>query len=467
MATRTPAALTSLSIPRKNIVAREVSGRYTAWRWRCICLTQLVYFGLPWIEWNGRPAVLFDLGAPRFYLFGLVLWPQDLIYLAGLLILCAVLLFLLSAVAGRVWCSIGCPHTAYTEIFAWIEHRIEGRRSARLLRARQPLSAAHCARLAAKHLAWIAVALWTGITLVAYFVPVRLLLQDLAAFSLGHWATFWFLSYALLTYLSAGWMREQVCQHLCAYARFQSAMADDDTLLITYDRSRGEPRGARRSGRAAPSVQGACIDCSLCAQVCPAGIDVRSGSQYACIDCAACIDACDTVMDKTGAPRGLVRYASARALRSGTPERPRAILRLRVLAYAALLGLGAFAWTMALATRAPLRMDVTLDRSALGREVGSDAVENVYRVRISNSGQRPQRYILSVAGMPGSGLRLVTPQPVDVDGSASRLIVIAVRADRHSLSAPATSFRFELAASGQGGARAHAEAAFYAPVRSD
>lgn len=296
--------------PRNKIYVRETSGRATRRRWICVWLTQAVYAGLPWLSWNGRPAVLFDLPARTFHVFGLVLWPQDLIYLTGVLIFCAVLLFLLSALAGRVWCSLGCPHSVYTEIFMWIEHRIEGSRAARMRRDAEPLRPQNLARKCVKHAAWIAVSLWIGATLVAYFTPVHLLMQQIGSFTLGPWQIFWILAYAALAYVNAGWMREQICQQLCAYARFQSALCDRDTFMITYDAQRGEPRARRGNRRLVSGQRGACVDCTLCVQVCPAGIDVRQGHQFACIDCGACIDACDAVMKKIGEQPGLIRYVA-------------------------------------------------------------------------------------------------------------------------------------------------------------
>jgi cytochrome c oxidase accessory protein FixG len=460
--------------PREKIYTREASGRYTRWRWLCVWLTQLVYYGLPWLVWNGRPAVLFDLAARKFYLFGLVLWPQDFIYLAATLILCACLLFLLSAVGGRVWCSYACPHTVYTEIFMWIEHRIEGNRSARIRLDKQPASAAKVAKKTAKHAAWIAVSLWTGITLVAYFTPMRTLLQEIAAFALGPWQAFWMLFYAGLTYLNAGWMREQICQYLCAYARFQSVMFDRDTLVVTYDESRGEPRGVRRTWRAgAGPALGDCIDCRVCVQVCPAGIDIRDGLQFSCIDCAACIDACDSVMDKIGAARGLVRYSTEQAMQHGWSGaqirrrilRPRVlrrrILRPRVLIYLALLTAGIALYAGTLATRTPLKLDVILDRAALGREMEDGMIENVYRLQVMNTDERAHRYLLAVSGM--DSLRLMSDTRIDVEGVTSRVVPVRVRAAPGTGVQGANPIRFALVAQDDDTLRVAEKSVFYVP----
>jgi len=279
-------AVIKMYAAREEIYPREAKGRYATLRWACVWITQIVFYGLPWLTWNGRQAILFDLAARKFHIFGLVLWPQDFIYLAALLIIAAYLLFLVTAVAGRVWCGFACPQTVYTEIFLWIERRIEGARSARIRLDRQPWTLEKLSKKSAKHLAWGLVALWTGFTFVGYFAPVRSLLEAIGSLSLGPWEWFWIGFYAFATYGNAGWMREQVCKYMCPYARFQSAMFDKDTLIVTYDRARGEPRGAQGAASHKGEQQvaddaggiqkkGDCIDCTMCVQVCPTGIDIR------------------------------------------------------------------------------------------------------------------------------------------------------------------------------------------------
>jgi cytochrome c oxidase accessory protein FixG len=450
--------------PRRKIYTREVHGRYSRWRWACVWLTQLVYYGLPWLDWNGRPAVLFDLPARKFYLFGIVLWPQDFIYLAGLLMLCAGLLFLLSAIGGRIWCSFACPHTVYAEIFMWIEHRIEGNRSARIRLDRQPLTMEKAMRKAAKHTAWIAVSLWTGITLVAYFTPVRSLLREIATLSLGPWEAFWMLFYGGLAYMNAGWMREQFCRHICAYARFQSVMFDKDTLVITYDESRGEPRGMRKTWRkGAGPVLGDCIDCGLCVQVCPAGIDIRDGLQYECIDCAACVDACDSVMDRIGAARGLVRYSTDNGMRLGLSADGirRRIPRPRVLAYGALLGAGIALYAGSLAVRPPLKLDVILDRNIMGRQTEEGMIENVYRLHIMNAEEKPHRLHVEVFG--ADGIMLASAADIEVDATASRTVPVAVRVPRAHAGTGSGRIRFALVDQNDESLRAVEQAVFLVP----
>ena len=308
----------SLYEVRKKIHPRSVHGWFAGWRVFFIIATQLAFYGTAWLEWGGRQALLFDLGARKFYMFGLVFWPQDFIYLTALLVISALSLFLFTAVAGRLWCGYACPQTVYTEMFIWIERKIEGDRGARIRLDSEPFDARKLGLKALKHGAWIALALWTGITFVGYFTPIRELLGEVGNLSLGPWETFWVLFYAFATYGNAGWMREQVCKYMCPYARFQSAMFDPDTMIITYDKSRGDPRGSRSRGADHRALSlGDCVDCGLCVQVCPTGIDIRDGLQYECIGCAACIDGCNQVMNKMGYAKGLIRYSTENALKNG------------------------------------------------------------------------------------------------------------------------------------------------------
>lgn len=411
---------------REEIYAREIKGWYTSWRWVCVWLTQLVFYGLPWLSWNDRQAVLFDLGARKFYLFGLVLWPQDFIYLALLLIVCAFSLFLFTAIAGRLWCGYACPQTVYTEIFMWIESKIEGNRSARMRLDKQPMSVEKFTRKSLKHLVWSAVALWTGFTFVGYFTPIHELRQSVMTLGLGPWEWFWILFYGFATYGNAGWMREQVCTYMCPYARFQSSMFDKDTLTVTYDRERGEPRGSR-SKSVVNSSLGSCIDCSMCVQVCPTGIDIRNGLQYECIGCGACIDACNTVMDKVNFPRGLIRYTTDNAmLNKFSPKQIwRRTLRPRVLIYSAILLVIIAASVGSLMTRTALKVDVIRDRGAMGREVEDGMIENVYRLQVMNTEERAHRYKITVSGI--ETIALASPDVVELKGTESRAVPVRVR----------------------------------------
>ena len=303
---------------RRKIYASSVQGFFANWRWIMVWLTQIVFYGLPWLRWDGRQAVLLDVAQRKFYFFGLILWPQDVMFLALLLIIAAYGLFLFTAIAGRLFCGYACPQTVYTEIFMWIESKVEGDRLARIRLDSHPMNLRKFARKAIKHGLWVALALWTGFTFVGYFTAIHSLVRELAAWSLGGWEAFWILFYALATYGNAGFMREQVCKYMCPYARLQSAMFDRDTLIVSYDPARGEPRGKRKTDvPAREQGKGDCVDCSICVQVCPTGIDIREGLQYECIGCGACADACNQVMDKLNTPRGLIRYSSENAIEKG------------------------------------------------------------------------------------------------------------------------------------------------------
>jgi cytochrome c oxidase accessory protein FixG len=411
--------LGSLYARRKEIYPRakigDRLGVFQRWRWAAVWITQLVFYGLPWLQWNDRQAVLFDMAARKFYIFGLVLWPQDVIYLSALLIIAALSLFLFTAIGGRLWCGYACPQTVYNEIFMWIERRIEGDRSKRMALDKAAWSPRKVMLKLSKHAAWIAVALWTGYTFVGFFTPIRELGAAALALSLGGWSLFWVLFYGFATYGNAGWMREQVCKYMCPYARFQSAMFDKDTLIVTYDASRGEPRApAQRKSKGANRVAerrnqglGDCIDCDMCVQVCPTGIDIRNGLQYECIGCAACIDACNYVMDKAGLPQGLVRYTTTNAMdrHFNTAQTLRRVARPRVLVYAAILLSIIVGLVIAVTLRVPLKVDVIRDRAAFAREVSDDKgralLENVYRLNVMNTTETRQRYKVQANGLAG------------------------------------------------------------------
>ncbi|MET3116348.1 cytochrome c oxidase accessory protein FixG [Undibacterium sp. GrIS 1.8] len=411
---------------REDIYPREVTGFFANWRWACVWLTQLVFYGLPWLAWNDRQAVLFDLTARKFYLFGIVLWPQDFIYLTALLIICAYSLFLFTTVAGRLWCGFACPQTVYTEIFMWVERKIEGSRSARIKLSKQNWTLAKVSKKCAKHAIWLGIALWTGISFVGYFTPIKTLMQEILLVTLGPWELFWVLFYALATYGNAGWMREQVCKYMCPYARFQSVMFDQDTLIVTYDQQRGEPRSTKTAKN---PVLGSCIDCSICVQVCPTGIDIRDGLQYECIGCAACVDACDTVMDKIGAPRGLIRFSTANAIKNNLSEQQvlKSIFRSRVLIYSAILVVIVSVLAINLLTRVPLKLDVIRDRGSMGRELNEGVIENVYKLQIMNTAEANHIYRIKVSGL--DSIRLDSPDQIELPGATTKAIPVRVHVD--------------------------------------
>ena len=428
----------SLYAKRQKVYPREVHGLFAGLRVMAVFGLLGLFYGLPWLQWDGRQAVLLDLPARKFYIFGLTLWPQDFIYLTALLVIAALSLFFFTALAGRLWCGYACPQTVWTETFLWIEHWVEGDRMQQMKLDKSPLSLRKLRLKFTKHFLWIAFSAFTGFTFVAYFTPLHDLAQRLASFDLGPWETFWLLFYGFATYGNAGWMREQVCLYMCPYARFQSAMFDDDTLIISYDEKRGEPRGSRKRG--VDSMReglGDCIDCQMCVQVCPTGIDIRKGLQYECIGCSACIDACNDVMDKMDYPRGLIRYTTQNSLR-GLASR---ILRPRIYIYGALLlsvvGLLAFGvWH-----RLPLEMDIMRDRNRLYRETNEGLIENVYTINIINMDDSRHTFKLSADGI--DGLVLDTDNnPITVPPETVVDFPVRLRADPEKLSKRSTKVHF-------------------------
>ncbi len=423
--------LASLYQSDPKIYARSVSGWFNRWRWAMVFATQLVFYGLPWLQWNDRQAVLFDLAARRFYIFNMVLYPQDLIYLTGLLVLSALSLFLFTAIAGRLWCGYTCPQTVYTEIFMWVERKIEGDRIARMRLDKSAWGLNKIARKSAKQAVWIAIGLWTGFSFVGYFTPIQELAGLALSFSLGPWELFWVLFYGFATYGNAGWMREQVCKYMCPYARFQSAMFDRDTLTVTYDVARGEGRGSRPRSDTPDQYHakglGDCIDCGLCVQVCPTGIDIRNGLQYECISCAACIDVCNGVMDKMNYPRGLIRNSTENGVERKLTQAQmfRRVLRPRVLVYSALLGVVAAGMLYSLLARANFKVDVQRDRGSVAQMAGQGQVDNVYRLQIGNATEQPQTYLIRVEGLAGATL-VPGALPV-VEAASSRSFAARVR----------------------------------------
>ena len=448
---------------QKKIHPRSIRGFFARWRWVMVALTQLVFYGLPWLEWGQRQMVLFDLGARRFYIFGLVLYPQDFIYLTGLLIISALSLFLFTAVAGRLWCGFACPQTVYTEIFMWIEHKVEGERSARLRLDASDWTWEKLWKKFTKQSLWIALAAWTGFTFVGYFIPIRQLGAELMSFQATS-QVFWVFFYGLATYGNAGFLREQVCKYMCPYARFQSAMFDRDTLIVTYDQARGEPRGPRtkKVDYKAKNL-GDCIDCTLCVQVCPVGIDIRNGLQYECIGCGLCVDACNSIMDKMSYPRGLIRFSTQNALTKGWSQAEiiKRVRRPRVLTYTAILVGLCIAMLVSMLSRSPLKVDIERDRSALSRIVAGGKLENVYRLQIMNATEQPQSYQIAVSGLQGLELEMTEPE-VKIDASQSRWVAVRLQIPYGSAEPGSHPVQFEIKAV-ESGAKVSEKSLFLVP----
>ncbi len=406
--TAAPAEGESLYVKEPKVYPREVSGRFDRLRTIAVFVLLGLYYLMPWVNWGGRQSVLFDLPARRFYILGLEFWPQDFIYLALLLICAGLTLFFFTALAGRLWCGYACPQTVWTEVFLWMERLVEGDRNKQMKLDKGPWTAEKVRRKALKQFLWVTFSLWTGFTFVGFFTPIRELGQDVMALSLGGWELFWGIFYSFATYGNAGILRSQVCKYMCPYARFQSAMFDRDTLIISYDPARGEPRGGRRKG-VDPREQGLgdCVNCTLCVQVCPTGIDIRDGLQLECIACAACIDVCDQVMDKMDYPRGLIRYTTENALAGGKTR----VFRPRILIYGLLLTAILSGIFVSIFERTPLRVELIRDRNQLYREVGDGQVENIYRLKLINQDDAAHRYRVSIPEWPQVTIR-VFPEPV-------------------------------------------------------
>ena len=498
----------SLYVSERKVYPRDVSGRFNRLRVAAVFWLLGMFYLFPWLQWDGRQAVLFDLPARKFYVFGLVFWPQDFLFLAMLLIIAALALFFFTALAGRLWCGYACPQTVWTEVFLWMERWTEGDRSRRMKLDAGPWNREKILRKGSKHLLWLLFALWTGFTFVGFFTPITDLGSRLVPFAWGGWETFWVLFYALATWGNAGVLREQVCKYMCPYARFQSAMFDRNTLIIAYDPMRGEPRGPRKRGlgsvlerarglieastaydyvfrasrhpsaaaqqthavstitfdggleaaplpKFAPDELGDCIDCTLCVQVCPTGIDIRNGLQYECIACGACIDACDTVMEKVGYPKGLIRYSTQNAI-DGKPSR---VLRPRIVVYGTILLALMLAWAWGVTHRTPLIAEVLRDRNALFRETAA-GIENGYTLKIVNKTDRAQRYRIAFSSdTDGLSMREAPTVEVAAGSVASQALTLVAPAGtrgRHPL-------HFEISEL-DGKARETVESSFFGPL---
>ena len=449
----------SLYAKAEKIYPRQVHGLFARLRVLGVLGLLGIYYILPWLRWDGQQALLLDLPARKFHIFFVTLWPQDFFYLAVLLIIAGLTLFFVTALAGRVWCGYACPQTVWTEAFLWIERKVEGDRMQQQKLDALPLNARKFRIKASKHFLWIAFSAWTGFTFVGYFTPIIELGQRLLTLHLGPWETFWVVFYGFATYGNAGFMREQVCKYMCAYARFQSAMFDKDTLVVSYIPVRGEPRGSRkRSDDPVEKGLGDCIDCTLCVQVCPTGIDIRDGLQYECIACSACIDACDDVMDKMGYEKGLIKYTTEHAMKGGKTH----ILRPRIIIYAIILMaiFVAFAWSFS--QRISLGLDVIRDRNTLYRETGEGLIENVYILKVLNMDASGHEYDLRVSGIPGLSLHK-DMAVIRVDPGGVLELPVRLRADEADLDARSSNVVFELVATDDDALVAREDARFLGP----
>ena len=444
----------------QKVYPRKVTGIFARLRLLGVFVLLGGYYLVPWLRWDSHQAVLFDLPARKFYIFGLTFWPQDFFYLAALLIIAALTLFFVTSLAGRVWCGYACPQTVWTEVFLWIERVVEGSRNQQIKLDKATMSSRKLYLKALKHFIWISLSAWTGFTFVGYFTPITELGYAVIIFALGPWETFWIIFYGFATYGNAGWMREQVCIYMCPYARFQSAMFDKNTLIISYDEKRGESRGARsKSVNPAEENLGDCVDCSLCVQVCPTGIDIRNGLQYQCINCASCADVCDEVMDKMGYKKGLVSYTTQNRVDGKETQ----ILRPRIIVYAALLVLISLSLIFSIATRIPLEMDIIRDRNALYRETVDGLVENIYTLKLINMDTQDHRYQLKVDGL--KEMTFIKPQ-TEIKIKSGEIINLAIRLqiDPVNLTKTSSTVHFHLTSTDQPKLAVTEQARFIGPL---
>ncbi|WP_339531184.1 cytochrome c oxidase accessory protein CcoG [Pseudomonas mucidolens] len=423
---------------RDNLIhTRSFTGLFRTLRVSGAGVLFLAFFGTVWLNWGDRQAVLWDLAESKFHIFGATFWPQDFILLSALLIICAFGLFAITVFAGRVWCGYTCPQSSFTWLFMWCEKVTEGERNQRIKLQAAPWNLNKLFRRSAKHTLWLAISVLTALTFVGYFTPIRPLGEALLSGQVGGTSLFWVLFFTGATYLNAGWLREAVCMHMCPYARFQSVMFDKHTLTIAYDAARGERRGPRRREvKAADAGLGDCIDCYLCVQVCPTGIDIRDGLQMECIGCAACIDACDSIMDKMGYARGLVSYTSEHQLQGGKTH----LLRPRLIGYSAVLLVMLGALVAALVERPMVSLDVTKDRGMF-RENSDGLIENIYSLKVINKTQQHQDYRLELVGADGFQLQGKTRISLAPGEITDVPVSVALTADKPSSSSQIISFK--------------------------
>lgn len=419
------------------IHTRSFTGLFRTLRVSGAAFLFIAFFGTVWLNWGGRQAVLWDLSESKFHIFGATFWPQDFILLSALLIICAFGLFAITVFAGRVWCGYTCPQSSFTWLFMWCEKVTEGERNQRIKLHAAPWGLNKLARRSAKHTLWLGISVLTGLTFVGYFTPIRPLATELLTWQMGGVSLFWVLFFTAATYINAGWLREAVCMHMCPYARFQSVMFDKDTLTISYDTARGEQRGPRKREVIPADVGlGDCIDCQLCVQVCPTGIDIRDGLQMECIGCAACIDACDSIMDKMGYARGLVSYTSEHQLQGGKTH----LLRPRLIGYSAVLLVMIAALVVALIERPMVSLDVTKDRGMF-RENSQGLIENIYSLKVINKTQHRQDYRLELVDADGFQLQGKTEISLAPGEISDVPVSVALLADKPASSSQTLRFK--------------------------
>ncbi|MGR5120832.1 cytochrome c oxidase accessory protein CcoG [Vibrio astriarenae] len=429
--------------PSNRIYVRESKGTYQKLRRYGGWFLLVLFAAIPWIPFGERQAVLLDIGQQQFNFFGTTLYPQDLTLLALLFMIAAFGLFFITTFLGRVWCGYLCPQTVWTFMYIWFEEKLEGSANKRRKQDSGKLTVNLAMRKALKHFAWLVIALLTGFTFVGYFVPIRELIVEFFTLDVAFWPAFWVIFFMLCTYGNAGWMRSIMCLHMCPYARFQSAMFDKDTFIVGYNTQRGETRGPR--SRKADHKQmglGDCIDCNLCVQVCPTGIDIRDGLQYECINCGACIDACDHTMDRMGYQKGLISYTTEHRLAGDETK----IMRPKLLGYGAILLVMIGLFFTQVASVDPAGLSVLRDRNQLFRVNNSGEIENTYTLKIINKTQQVQTYQLDVEGL--SDVSWYGRQTIQVAPGEVLSLPMSLGVNPDTLSSPVSTIQFILSDSG-------------------
>lgn len=444
---------------REKVYTRAIEGFFQKIRLVTGWPLLLAYFLLPWLQIDGRQALLFDMPARKFYIFWFTFWPQDFPLLAWLMIIAAFGLFAVTNFAGRVWCGYTCPQTVWTAIYMWAEQVTEGSRNQRIKLDKQGLSLQKLVKKSAKHCMWFGFAFFTGFTFIAYFTPATTMVVEFFTATDALWVYAWVLFFTIATYLNAGYLREQVCMYMCPYARFQAAMFDKDTLVVSYDEARGEPRGSRKRDTEHKSLEskGDCIDCELCVQVCPTGIDIRDGLQYQCITCALCIDACDSVMDKMNYPRGLVRYTTQTNLSGGKTK----LIRPKLVGYGFIMLVMTGLFLFTLATRDPLRLDVIRDRADLYDRAADGSIENVYQLRVLNMAEEPREFSLAVVGL--EEFSWIGPEQITIAAGESGTFPVRLHVPAESIKTPVQNIWFEVTVLNKSEVSATSESRFIGP----
>jgi cytochrome c oxidase accessory protein FixG len=448
---------------REAIHVKAYKGFYRSLRVLSAWPLLLAYFLTPFITWGGRQAIWFDLPQRQFHIFGVTFWPQDFALLSGLLVLAAFLLFFVTVYVGRIWCGYTCPQTVFTYVFMRAERLAEGDRNARIKLDSQPMSFTKLRKRALKHFLWLAISAATALAFVGYFTPIRELILLIYNLELGMWEAWWLGFFLVATYINAGWMREQVCIYMCPYARFQAVMFDSNTLIVTYDESRGEPRGkgARTELLVDEKTQeplGDCIDCGICVAVCPVGIDIRDGLQYECISCAACVDACNEVMVRIDKPTGLIRYATENVIK-GDEYR---LVSPRLVGYAIAVCVIAGLLALQLFNRQPLEVDLIRDRQTLYKDLGAGVIENTYHIKVSNKGQ--QNATVSIRLPDVEYYTYLGPRQLKLDANATSEAMIRIRMHINNIESPNTLITFSVRSSDYGDLEVSQESRFIAPA---